>query len=104
VAPAELEAILVAHPAVADAAVVRTPDAQAGEVPKAFVVLRAPASAQELMAWVAGRVASYKRVRQVEFIDSIPKSPAGKILRRLLAERDASADSRAGTGDGGRDH
>jgi acyl-CoA synthetase (AMP-forming)/AMP-acid ligase II len=104
VAPAELEAILVAHPAVADAAVVRTPDAQAGEVPKAFVVLRAPASAPELMAWVAGRVASYKRVRQVEFIDSIPKSPAGKILRRLLAERDASADSRAGSGDGGRDH
>jgi acyl-CoA synthetase (AMP-forming)/AMP-acid ligase II len=104
VAPAELEAILVTHPAVADAAVVRRPDEQAGEVPKAFVVLRAPASAEELMAWVAGRVASYKRVRQIEFIDSIPKSPTGKILRRVLVERDASAGSRAGSGDGGHDH
>jgi acyl-CoA synthetase (AMP-forming)/AMP-acid ligase II len=104
VAPAELEAILLTHPAVADAAVVRRPDALAGEIPKAFIVLRAPASAQELMAWVAGRVASYKRVRQVEFIDSIPKSPAGKILRRLLVERDASVDSQAGSGDGGHDN
>jgi acyl-CoA synthetase (AMP-forming)/AMP-acid ligase II len=101
VAPAELEAILLTHPAVADAAVVRRPDALAGEIPKAFVVLRAPASAQELMAWVAERVASYKRVRQVEFIDSIPKSPAGKILRRLLVERDADAGSQTGSGDGG---
>jgi acyl-CoA synthetase (AMP-forming)/AMP-acid ligase II len=104
VAPAELEAILLAHPAVADVAVVRRPDVQAGEVPKAFVVLRAPASAQELMAWVAGHVASYKRVRQVEFIDSIPRSPTGKILRRLLVERDASAGRPAGSGDGGHDH
>jgi acyl-CoA synthetase (AMP-forming)/AMP-acid ligase II len=53
------------------------------------------------MAWVAERVASYKRVRQVEFIDSIPKSPAGKILRRLLVERDAGAGSQTGSGDGG---
>jgi acyl-CoA synthetase (AMP-forming)/AMP-acid ligase II len=98
VAPAELEAILLAHPAVADAAVIRRPDVLAGEVPKAFVVLRAPASEEELMAWVAERVASYKRVREVEFTDSIPKSPAGKILRRLLAERDASADGQAGPG------
>jgi acyl-coenzyme A synthetase/AMP-(fatty) acid ligase len=67
-------------------------------------VLRAPASAQELMAWVAGHVASYKRVRQVEFIDSIPRSPTGKILRRLLVGRDASAGRQAGSGDGGHDH
>jgi acyl-coenzyme A synthetase/AMP-(fatty) acid ligase len=52
---------------------------------KAFVVLRTPASADELMAWVAERVAGYKRVRQIEFTDRIPRSPAGKILRRLLA-------------------
>jgi acyl-CoA synthetase (AMP-forming)/AMP-acid ligase II len=104
VAPAELEAVLLTHPAVADAAVVRRPDALAGEVPKAFVVLRAPASAQELMAWVAGRVASYKRVHQVEFTDSIPRSPAGKILRRLLVERDASAGSRSGSGEAGHGH
>jgi acyl-CoA synthetase (AMP-forming)/AMP-acid ligase II len=104
VAPAELEAVLLTHPAVADAAVVRRPDALAGEIPKAFVVLRAPASEQELMAWMAGRVAGYKRVRQVEFIDSIPKSPAGKILRRLLVERDASTGTQAGSGDGGHDN
>jgi len=91
VAPAELEALLLTHPAVADAAVVRSCDALAGEIPKAFVVLRAPASAEQLMAWVAERVASHKRVRQVEFIDRIPRSPAGKILRRLLAEQEASA-------------
>jgi len=104
VAPAELEAILLTHPAVADVAVVRRPDALAGEIPKAFVVQQAPASAPELMTWVGERVASYKRVRQIEFIDSIPKSPAGKILRRLLAERDASAGSQTGSGDGGHDN
>jgi acyl-CoA synthetase (AMP-forming)/AMP-acid ligase II len=104
VAPAELEAVLLTHPAVADAAVVRRPDALAGEVPKAFVVLRAPASAQELTAWVAERVASYKRVRQVEFTDSIPRSPAGKILRRLLVERDVGAGSQTSSGGDGRGH
>ncbi len=92
VAPAELEAVLLTHPAVADAAVVRRPDELAGEIPKAFVVLRAPASAQELMAWVAERVAPYKRVRQVEFIDTIPRSPAGKTLRRLLVDQEAEDD------------
>jgi acyl-coenzyme A synthetase/AMP-(fatty) acid ligase len=89
VAPAEPEAILLTHPAVADAAVVRRRDALAGEVPKAFVVLQAPASAQELMAWVAERVACYKRIREVEFTDGIPKSPSGKILRRLLVGQHA---------------
>ena len=89
VAPAELEAVLLTHPAVADTAVVRKPDAMAGEAPKAFVVLKAPATAQELMAWVAERVAGYKRIREVEFTHSIPRSPAGKILRRLLVEQDA---------------
>jgi acyl-CoA synthetase (AMP-forming)/AMP-acid ligase II len=104
VAPAELEAILLTHPAVADVAVVRSPDAQAGEVPKAFVVLQAPASAQELMAWVAGRVASYKRIRQVEFTERIPRSPTGKILRRLLVEQDAGAGGQARSGDDGREN
>jgi len=88
VAPAELEAILLTHPAVADAAVVRYPDDDAGEIPKAFVVARAPVEADELMAWVAERVAPYKKVRMVEFIDVIPKSPSGKILRRELIARD----------------
>lgn len=89
VAPAELEALLLTHPAVADAAVVRKRNALAGEVPEGFVVLRTPASADELMAWVGERVAGYKRVRQIEFTDHIPRSPAGKILRRLLVEQDA---------------
>jgi acyl-CoA synthetase (AMP-forming)/AMP-acid ligase II len=88
VAPAELEAVLLAHPAVADATVIPSPDEAAGEVPKAFVVARAETSAEELMAFVAARVAPYKKVRRVEFIDAIPKSPSGKILRRLLVERE----------------
>jgi acyl-CoA synthetase (AMP-forming)/AMP-acid ligase II len=91
VAPAELEALLVTHPAVADAAVVPHPDPAAGEVPKAFVVLRAPATAAELADWLGERVAPYKRVRLIEFIEAIPKSPSGKILRRLLVERDRTA-------------
>ena len=90
VAPAELEALLLTHPAVADAAVVPSPDAEAGEVPKAFVVTRGQVTAEELMAYVAERVAPTKRVRRLEFIDVIPKSPSGKILRRLLVERERS--------------
>ena len=86
IAPAELEAVLVSHPGIADAAVVRIPDEQAGEVPKAFVVATGELTATEVKAWVAERVAPYKRLRQVEFIDQIPKSPSGKILRRLLME------------------
>jgi acyl-CoA synthetase (AMP-forming)/AMP-acid ligase II len=87
VAPAELEAILLSHPAIADAAVIPSPDQIAGEVPIAFVVLKENVSAAEIMAFVAERVASYKKIRRVEFVDHIPKSPAGKILRRLLAQR-----------------
>ncbi len=89
VAPAELEAILLSHASIADAAVIPAPDEMAGEVPKAFVVLRDEASeqtAEEIMDFVAGRVAPYKRIRSVEFVSEIPKSPAGKILRRVLVE------------------
>jgi acyl-CoA synthetase (AMP-forming)/AMP-acid ligase II len=88
VAPAELEAVLLSHPEVADAAVVRFPDEQAGEVPKAFVVARNPVDPEELMAFVAERVAPHKKVRRVEFVDEIPKAASGKILRRLLMDRD----------------
>jgi acyl-CoA synthetase (AMP-forming)/AMP-acid ligase II len=88
VAPAELEAILLSHPAVTDAAVVRSPDQEAGEVPKAFVVARTPVDPQELMAFVAERVAPHKKVRRLEFVDEIPKAASGKILRRVLIERD----------------
>jgi acyl-CoA synthetase (AMP-forming)/AMP-acid ligase II len=89
VAPAELEASLLSHPAVADAAVVPYPDADAGEVPKAFVVLKGEATADELIAFVAAHHAPHKKIRQLEFIDKIPKSASGKILRRVLRDRDA---------------
>jgi acyl-CoA synthetase (AMP-forming)/AMP-acid ligase II len=87
VAPAELEAILLSHPAIADAAVLPSPDEKAGEVPIAFVVLTEIAAAAEIIDFVAARVAPYKKIRRVEFVDEIPKSPAGKILRRVLAQR-----------------
>ena len=72
---------------IADAAVVGIPDERAGEVPKAFVVACTPVSPEELMAYVAARVAVYKQIRDVVFVDTIPVSPSGKILRRLLAQR-----------------
>jgi acyl-CoA synthetase (AMP-forming)/AMP-acid ligase II len=84
VAPAELEGILLRHAAVADCAVIPMADADAGEIPKAFIVMRHDVTSQELMAYVAGIVASFKKVRSVEFIAKIPKSPSGKILRREL--------------------
>jgi acyl-CoA synthetase (AMP-forming)/AMP-acid ligase II len=88
VAPAELEALLVTHPAVADAAVIGLADVEAGEVPLAFVVRKpeVTVSAQDLMDFVATQVASYKQLRQVRWIDAIPKSPSGKILRRALRD------------------
>jgi len=93
VAPAELEALLITHPAVLDVAVVRKADEEAGEVPKAYIVLKPDeasraTTADALMGWVATRVAPHKRVRHVEFIDQIPKSASGKILRRVLIDRD----------------
>ena len=91
VAPAELEALLCAHPAVADAAVIPVPDDECGEVPKAFVVLKGETSPAALIAYVAEHVAPYKKIRVIEVIDAIPKSPSGKILRRLLKERERAA-------------
>ena len=91
VAPAELEAVLQAHPAVADAAVVPSPDRHGGEVPKAFVVLRDEADLDDLRAYVADRVARHKRIRRIEAVDEIPRSPSGKILRRVLVEREREA-------------
>ncbi|HYW31402.1 MAG TPA: AMP-binding protein [Gemmatimonas sp.] len=88
VAPAELEAVLLSHPGIADAAVIPVQDEVAGEIPKAYVVLRAPLTEADVMAYVAERVSPYKKVRRVEFIDAVPKSPSGKILRRMLVQRE----------------
>jgi acyl-coenzyme A synthetase/AMP-(fatty) acid ligase len=87
IAPAALEAILLSHPAVADAAVVARLDDEAGEIPCAFVVCREPVSADDVMSFVAQRVAPYEKIRRLEFIDEVPKSPSGKILRHALAGR-----------------
>ena len=88
VAPAELEALLLTHPRIKDVAVVRSPDPEAGEVPKAFVVADGELSADDVMSFVAEKVAPHKKIRRVEFVDEVPKSPAGKILRRVLVERE----------------
>jgi acyl-CoA synthetase (AMP-forming)/AMP-acid ligase II len=91
VPPAELEALLITHPQVADVAVIGVEDEEAGEIPKAFVVLSGEATPDELMAFVGERVSSYKRVRACEVVEEIPKSASGKILRRVLKERERAA-------------
>jgi acyl-CoA synthetase (AMP-forming)/AMP-acid ligase II len=88
VPPAELEAILLTHPCVADAAVIPCPDDEAGEVPKAIIVLKAQTTADDILDFVSERVAPHKRIRYLEFMEQIPKSPSGKILRRVLVERE----------------
>jgi long-chain acyl-CoA synthetase len=88
VAPAEVEAVLFQHPAVADCAVIGKPDPEAGEIPKALVLLRLgeEVSADTLIEFVGSRIAGYKKVREVEFVTTIPKTASGKILRRVLIE------------------
>jgi acyl-CoA synthetase (AMP-forming)/AMP-acid ligase II len=90
IAPAELEALLHEHPAVLDAAVIPKPDEAGGEIPKACVVLRegSTATAEDLMTFIAGKVAPYKKIREVEFMETIPKTLSGKILRRDLIQRE----------------
>ncbi|MEZ5714150.1 MAG: AMP-binding protein [Paracoccaceae bacterium] len=90
VAPAELEAELLTHPAIVDAAVIGVPDAEAGELPMAFIVAAPGAQAptlDEVKTYLETRLAHYKQVRVLEVVDEIPKSASGKILRRLLRDR-----------------
>lgn len=103
-APAELEAHLLSHPAVADCAVIQVPDDRSGEVPKAFVV-KASAYAdkpeQEVVRAILKHVeehkASYKWIKGgIEFLEVIPKSPSGKILRRLLRDKEKAARTKKG--------
>ncbi len=88
VAPAELESLLLKHPKIADVAVIPIADEESGEVPKAIVVPKGPLTADEVINFLSPQVAHYKRVRQVAFVDAIPKSPSGKILRRILDEKE----------------
>jgi len=89
VAPAEVESVLLEHPAVRDCGVVAKPDLEAGEIPCAFVVLRDSFTAseeldKELCAFVADRLAHHKQPREIHFVDAVPRTPSGKILRREL--------------------
>jgi acyl-CoA synthetase (AMP-forming)/AMP-acid ligase II len=88
VAPAEIEALLTRHPQVADAAVIPRPDESAGEIPVAVVVPRGALKPDELIGWVAERVAPHKRIRAIRLVSEIPRTAAGKILRRELIEAD----------------
>ncbi|XP_017973556.1 PREDICTED: 4-coumarate--CoA ligase-like 9 isoform X1 [Theobroma cacao] len=92
VPPAELEHLLHSHPEIADAAVIPYPDEEAGQIPMAYVV-RNPGSSiteSQVMDFIAKQVAPYKKIRRVAFVNSIPKSPAGKILRRELVNHSLS--------------
>jgi len=95
IAPAEVESVLYEHPAVRECAVVGKQDPLAGEVPKAYVVLKAgcTVTAAELIEFCAERISPYKRIRNVEFIEEIPRTPVGKPLRRVLRDREKPGDS-----------
>ncbi len=91
VPPAELEAILISHPKVKDAGVIGVPDGDGEEFPKAFIACEEDTDTDEVMAFVADRVAPYKKVREVQVIDEVPKTASGKILRRVLRDEHGGA-------------
>lgn len=89
VAPAELEAVLMGHPGIADAAVIGVPDDEAGERPVAFIVAAPEAEIDEatVKAHLTGQLSTYKQIKSATFVDAIPKSASGKILRRVLRDK-----------------
>ena len=89
VAPAELEGVLVEHPQISDAAVIGIPDDEAGEIPMAYLIAKEGSlvTLESIQNYVSQHLASYKQVRAFELVDTIPKSPSGKILRRLLRDQ-----------------
>ena len=89
VAPAELEALLLNHPSVSDCAVVAKQDEEAGEIPMAFLVYKKgqEETPETIMDFVAQQVAPQKKIRSIKQVEQIPKSPSGKILRRLLINK-----------------
>ncbi len=89
IAPAELEATIVAFPEVADVAVIGQRDDESGEVPKAYIVLRPDVelSLETINQRLRQELASYKQLGEADFVETIPKSPSGKILRRLLRDK-----------------
>jgi len=91
--PAEVEATLYGHPAVAECCVIAAPDAYRGETPKAVVVLKpgATADGSEIAAWCQDKMATYKIPRHFAFVDALPKSPTGKIAWRVLQEKERAA-------------
>jgi acyl-coenzyme A synthetase/AMP-(fatty) acid ligase len=105
VAPAELEAHLLTHPVVGDCAVIAIPDDRAGEVPKAFVVKSSSVGLEDNDTMVAREIAKHVEEHKarhkwlkggVEFVDVIPKSPSGKILRRLLRDQEKAKRKKQG--------
>ncbi|WP_365892134.1 hypothetical protein [Archaeoglobus sp.] len=88
IAPFELESLLMKHEAVMDVAVIGKPDEEAGEIPKAYIVLKpeykGKITEEEIIEWMRERISGYKRVREVKFVEKLPRTPAGKLLRRLL--------------------
>jgi long-chain acyl-CoA synthetase len=90
IAPAELESVLFEHPAVRECAVIGIERGQVGEIPRAYVVCQpdCEVEAQELIDFCSERVAAYKKIREIEFVSEIPKNHVGKVLRRLLRERE----------------